>query len=152
MPSAFSPLRAAAAMLALSPLAPAAARACAVVVLREPSIAEKQRTARESIERATAIVDGEVVRPFVRGLQPAVVRAFRILKGPQQAFFEVGERHSCDRAFVQVGERARLILVGGPDLYFAPDTGAEHRYVDRLLRSDRRRDWPYRAGTDSRAE
>lgn len=152
MASAFPPLRAAVLMLALSSLMPTAAQACSVFADSEQAPAQKRRDARLLVDRAAAIIDGEVVRPFLRGRQSAIVRAFRILKGPQQTYFEVGERDSCDWSFEQVGQRMRIVLFGGPDLYFASYLGVEDRYVDRLLRSDRRRDWPYRAGVRLPAE
>lgn len=134
-------------LLALSGLALTAtsADACSVVVTREPSPAEKRRDARHALERATAVVDGEVVRPFAED-RPALVRAYRILKGPRQDYFEVGERHSCDRRLDAVGERLRMILVGGPLLYFLPGDYSHARHEDRLLRSDRRKAWPHRPG------
>jgi hypothetical protein len=99
--------------------------------------------ARRLIREATAVIDGEVVRPLADG-QPALVRAARVLKGPVQEFFAVGERHSCDLALTEAGARRRLILVGGPEVYFLPVDYSNARYEDRLLGSDRRRDWPYR--------
>lgn len=103
MASAFSAGRAALLMLALSPVLPTAAQACSVIVEREPTAQERRRAARQALERASAIVDGEVVRPFVRGGQPALVRALRVLKGPQQTYFEVGEESSCDEPLEQAG-------------------------------------------------
>jgi hypothetical protein len=101
------------------------------------------REARRLIGQATAVIDGEVVRPFADG-QPALVRATRVLKGPVKELFAVGGRQSCDRALTEVGERLRLILVGGPEVYYLRVDYSNARYEDRLLRSDRRRDWPYR--------
>jgi hypothetical protein len=124
-------------------LAPAAAHACSVIVTGEPSLAEKAREARGLIAHATAVIDGEVVRPSADG-QPALVRAARVLKGPVQEFFSVGERDSCDIALTKVGVRLRLILFGGPDVYFLPVAYSNARQEDRILRSDRRRDWPYK--------
>ena len=125
---------------------PVSADACSIRITEQPSRAQKVRDARSVVQRATAIIDAEVVRPFVRGVQPARVRAHRVLKGPRQEYFEIGERDSCDTALERTGERVRLILIGGPGIYFAPIVFAEERIVDRLLRSDRRRDWPYREG------
>lgn len=151
MALAVSAWRAAALMLPLSSAVPTAAQACSVVVTREPSPSEKREHARLAIAGASAIVDGEVVRPFVPGRQSALVLAFRVLKGPQQTYFEVGEQGSCDIALTAMGERSRLMLYEGPQLYVARE-GAEPRYVDRLLRSDRRRAWPHRAGRASPEE
>lgn len=130
-------------------LAAAPALACTVISTGERSPAEKRREARLAIERATAVIDGEVVRPLARDGRPALVRAARVLKGPARDYFEVGERHSCDVPLTRAGERLRLILVGGPDLYFLPDDYSNARYEDRILRSDRRRVWPYRQGGSS---
>jgi hypothetical protein len=135
------------ALLLLLALAPEPASACSVFVGREPSPAEKRRDARLRIESAAAIVDGEVVRPFRRGGEPALVRAHRVLKGPRQDYFPVGERHSCDYALMEVGQRQRMVLEGGPDLYYLGLDMTDARYEDRLLGSDRRKDWPFRKGT-----
>ena len=124
---------------------PASVRACSVVVTKEPTPAERRREARHLIEQATAIVDGEVVRPFT-GSEPALVRVIRVLKGEYREFVTVGERTSCDIALTQVGARLRLVLVGGPDVFFLPVDYSNAVYEDRLLGSDRRRDWPYHPG------
>jgi hypothetical protein len=130
---------------------PATAEACSVIMDHQPSPAENLREARRLIGGATAVVDGEVVRPFIRGRQNALIRAARVLKGSPQALFEVGERDSCDIALVAVGERRRLILSGGPDVYYLSVDQSNARYEDRVLRSDRRREWPFRAGGPSAA-
>jgi hypothetical protein len=116
-----------------------------MAMVREPTFAERARQARQTIERATAIVDGEVIRAAT-GVQPAIVRATRVLKGPAQELFAIGQRDSCDIGLVLVGERRRYILVGGPELYFLPLKYSNDRAEDRILRSDRRRVWPYRQG------
>ncbi|MFN7128330.1 MAG: hypothetical protein ACK4OJ_04635 [Brevundimonas sp.] len=124
---------------------PAPARACSVAQTQEPTYAERRREARELIEQATAIVDGEVIRPLTAS-EPALVRVTRILKGDHREFVMVSERTSCDIALTQMGERLRLVLVGGPDVFFLPVDYSNAVQEDRLLRSDRRRDWPYRSG------
>ncbi|HEX8525518.1 hypothetical protein [Allosphingosinicella sp.] len=103
------------------------------------------REARRLIRRATAVIDGEVVRAFADG-QPAIVRASRVLRGPVQEFFAIGERDSCDMALTAVGQRLRLILIGGPEVYFLPVDYSNARFEDRVLGSDRRREWPLRTG------
>lgn len=128
-------------------LGPATAHACSVVVMREPTPSEKRREAEELIERATAILDGEVVRPWSPAA-PALVRVERVLKGDERQFVLVGERDSCDVALTRSGERLRLILVGGPDLFYLPVDYSNATTEDRLLGSDRRRDWPYYRGTE----
>ena len=131
------------AILVVLTLAPEVAQACSVFVTREPYPAERRREARRVLDQATAVVDGEVVRAMTAG-QPALVRAERVLKGPNQEFFAVGERDSCDVALTEAGQRLRLVLTGGPDLYFLPVDYSNARFEDRILRSDRRRDWPAR--------
>lgn len=127
-------------------LGPASAYACSVVVTREPTPSEQRRAAEELIERATAIVDGEVVRPWSVSA-PALVRVERVLKGEDRQFVLVGERDSCDVALTRSGTRMRLILEGGPDLFYLPVDYSNATAEDRLLGSDRRRDWPYYWGT-----
>jgi hypothetical protein len=143
----YSSLLPALALLMLLAVAPEPAAACSVFMGREPSPAEKMRDARLRIERSAAIVDGEVVRPFRRGGEPALVRAHRILKGPRQEYFAVGERDSCDYALMEVGQRQRMVLDGGPDLYYLGLDTTDDRSEDRLLGSDRRKAWPFRRGT-----
>ena len=128
-------------------LEPVSAYACATVIAREPTPSEKRREAQELIESATAIVDGEVVRPFSAS-EPALIRVTRVLKGEDREHVMVGERTSCDIALTRVGARLRLILVGGPDVFFLPVDYSNAGYEDRLLGSDRRRDWPYYEGTE----
>jgi hypothetical protein len=124
---------------------PAWAQACSVVVTHQPTHAERRREARDLIEKATAIVDGEVIRPFTTS-EPALVRVTRVLKGEYREFVMVGARSTCDIALTQVGERLRLVLVDGPDVFFLPVDYSNALYEDRLLGSDRRRDWPYYPG------
>lgn len=128
-------------------LEPASAYACSVVVTREPTSAEQRQEAEDLIERATAIVDGEVVRPWSAS-EPALVRVERVLKGDDRQFVAVGERDSCDIALTRSGTRLRLILVGGPDLFFLPVDYSNATHEDRLLGSDRRQDWPYYQGLE----
>lgn len=131
-------------------LAPVPAQACSVIADHIWSPAEQRAAARRAIASATAIVDGEVIRPFVRGGAPALVRVHRRFKGPEQELIEVGERHSCDVALTATGERSRMILVGGPDVYFLDSlTNGSPHIVDRLLGSDRERDWPYVRGVEA---
>jgi hypothetical protein len=133
----------AAALLSLSSIA----SACSIVVAEEGNPATKMRAASASVRSATAIIDGEVVRPFTRDGQTALVRAEHVLKGPRQSIFEVGERDSCDIALERPGERLRLFLDGGPGIYFASIDTSDPEYEDRLLHSDRRKVWPYREGS-----
>ncbi|RZJ42068.1 MAG: hypothetical protein EON87_15415 [Brevundimonas sp.] len=121
------------------------ARACAVVTVREPTTAERRTEARFLIEQATAIVDGEVVRPFTKA-EPALVRVSRVLKGDAREFVRVGERTSCDIALTRPGTRLRLILTGGPDVFYLPVDYSNAVEEDGVLGSDRTLDWPYYPG------
>lgn len=117
-----------------------------MISLEPLSPAQKHREARQWIEHATAIIDGEVVRPLTRD-RPALVRVQRVLKGPDRLFVEVGTTNdSCDIELDRTGERLRMILQGGTDLYYLRVDSADSRYVDKILRSDRRKVWPYRQG------
>ncbi|MES2034649.1 MAG: hypothetical protein V4466_10775 [Pseudomonadota bacterium] len=130
---------------------PTIAAACTVVFTdAERTPAAQQRRAAEAVERAVVIVDAEVVRPYMRGQQKALLKAYRVHKGPLQATYEVDAPTSCNRAFEVVGERVRVLLSGGPEVYFDDDVGLA-RQVDRLLKSDRRKDWPYLAGLPAEA-
>jgi hypothetical protein len=104
--------------------------------------------AKEAVDSSTAIIDAEVIQPFVQGKQNAVVRAVRVLKGPNQTLFEVGERDSCSLRLDRVGERRRMLLGGGPKVYDLWNDGSNARYEDRFLKSDRRKVWPYLAGQE----
>ena len=130
--------------LAGSVLASTTASACSVFVTREPSPRERQNDARRLIQQATAVIDGEVVRASDSNGTPALVYAYKVLKGQQKQWFEVGERTTCDVTLTEVGERLRLILVDGPDTYFLPVDYSNAHAEDRILRSDRRKEWPYR--------
>ncbi len=125
---------------------PSVASACSIVwspTDRTP--AAEWRRAREAVRTAPVIIDAEVIRPYVQGKQTALLKAHRIHKGPNQEIFEVGAPTGCNREFTVEGERTRVLLDGGPDVYFDRDPGLDWQ-VDRLLKSDRRRDWPYRPG------
>ena len=133
----------------LAMLVPASAHACTFVLDPEPTWREMESRARNAVHSATAIIDGQVIRPLVQGGAPALVRAHRVLKGPQQTEFLVGEGDSCDEALTTPGERRRMLLHGGPDIYYLAIDIADPRIEDRILRSNRRRDWPYVAGVEA---
>lgn len=124
---------------------PSPASACSIVIT-DYSQAAVRRWAKAHVDQATAIVDGEVVRAFIPGKQTALVRVHRLLKGPQAETLEVGERNSCDIALMNVGERMRMLLVGGPDVYFLQVDQSLAEYEDKVLKSDRLNVWPYTAG------
>lgn len=123
-----------------------AAQACSVVMLRQPTVAEQRSAAVLMIEQAVAVVDGEVVRPFISEDRPALVRVNRVLRGEAGEFVQVGERTSCDIALTRAGTRLRLILTGGPDVFYLPVDYSNAVEEDRVLGSDRTRDWPYYPG------
>lgn len=122
------------------------ALACSVVIPDDWGPYEFQKMARDAVRGSTAIIDGEVVQPFIAGKQNAIVRAVRVLKGPQQIEFEVGEQDSCSIVLDHVGARSRMLLSGGPTVYYLQDDQSDAQYEDRLLKSDRRKVWPYVAG------
>jgi hypothetical protein len=121
------------------------ASAC-MVITTDNSASARRKDARTAVEGPTAIIDGEVIRPYVPDVQNALVRAHRVIRGPAVELFEVGEQTSCDIVLMDVGQRSRMLLVGGPDVYFLPWDQSNARYEDRLLGSDRRIDWPYHEG------
>jgi len=124
------------------------ASACSIVPLPEWGPSQYRKMAKQAVHNSTAIIDGEVIRPFAEGKQNAVVRAVRVLKGPNRALFEVGERDSCSLRLDRAGERRRMLLVGGPTVYDLWNDGSNARYEDRFLKSDRKKVWPYLAGED----
>lgn len=120
---------------------PVAASACDFVY--PASAEERAADARRTIERSSVIIDAEVIRAPTPD-RPALVRAVRSFKGPQQDVFEIAPRRtSCDLEMGGVGSRQRLFLTGGPDLWFARDTASDPVHEDRLLGSDRNHDWPF---------
>jgi hypothetical protein len=136
----------------LALLAPGAAAACSMNAPRPLTPVEVQAAARQVIDHAGAIIDGEVIRPVVPGHTPALVRVHRQFTGPARTEVEVGIMTSCDVPLVRMGERQRMILTGGPDVWVirmgmgvGPGVAAA---IDRLLGSDRTRDWPYVQGIE----
>ncbi len=125
------------------------AQACSVVFPKDYVGSAKQwRDVRESIEKSTAIVDGEVVRAWTPD-RPALVRVEHVFKGYPSEFIEVGGPGAgadCSINLERTGERLRMILFGGPSPYnlFMLENP---RMVDRILHSDRRKVWPYFPGT-----
>lgn len=126
---------------ALFAVLPTAAFACDFALPADP--AGREAAARATIDQFTAIIDAEVIRAPASD-RPALVRAVRVFKGPRQALFEIApERTSCDMPVGGVGSRRRLFLTGGPDIWRAGDTASYPADEDRLLGSDRERDWPF---------
>lgn len=99
------------------------------------------------VKDAAVIADVEVVRPYIRGKQTGLFKVYRVFKGPNQATFEVDAPTTCNTVFNRPGERVRVILRGGPEIYFDVDSGVTWQ-IDKLLGSDRRKDWPYVRGQD----
>ena len=123
--------------------------ACSVVLPDDyDGSAQQRRDVRAAIERATVIVDGEVVRASTPNA-PALVRVYHVLKGSPGEFIEVlgGGGGDCSISLDRGGERLRLILVGGPKYYELYRDQSKARLEDRVLHSDRRKVWPYRRGT-----
>ena len=128
---------------------PASAKACSVFVTRDPTPREQLNQASRLIQQATAVIDGEVVRASDGVNKSALVYAYKVLKGSKKEWFEVGESSTCDVALMDVGERLRLILVGGPSTYYLPVDYSNADAEDRILRSNRRMEWPLRPGVSS---
>src|SRR5207237_8086045 len=80
----------------LAMLAPGAAGACWMMAPRHLSPAEAEAAARLAIDRAAAIIDGEVIRPFVPGRATALVRVHRRFRGPERTEYEIGMIAGCD--------------------------------------------------------
>ena len=134
-------------------LAPSAALACSVIIdPRQPPAVHRRETAG-AIARASAVIDGEVVRPGSYGQPPALVYAHRVLKGPDQRWFQVGTNNndSCAVELPLAGARMRMILSGGPSEYVLYRDQSDARMEDVILGSDRRRDYPYFPGARSAA-
>ncbi|HOB13289.1 MAG TPA: hypothetical protein PK680_08930 [Novosphingobium sp.] len=111
--------------------------------------AQHRRDVREDIERASVIIDGEVVRAWTPD-KPALVRVEHVLKGYPPDFIEVGGPYAgsdCSLNLENVGERRRMILSNGPHPYDLFRDGSAAQFEDRILRSDRRKVWPYFPGT-----
>jgi len=125
---------------------------CSVVIPKGYEGSAKQLSdVRQVIAESSAIIDGQVIRPYVEGKQNALVLAYRVLKGPTQNFFEVGRGDSCTLVLDRVGERARMLLSAGPSVYLLYVDQSDARIEDRLLGSDRRRVWPYFSGQPAEA-
>lgn len=135
------------ALAALSAALPTSALACSVVITREPTYREQMNEARATVERASAIVDGEVIEPARRDVEsgkivPATVRVHRVLKGDVGPTIRIGEETSCDIFFDRPGEKWRFVLFGGPQVFTTWVDYSNARAIDRVLKSDRRKDWP----------
>jgi len=113
-------------------LAAPSAFACSILP-QDLSRAQVESYARKRYSEATAVVDAEVEEPmafgptYKSGLIPmAVLRVIRRYKGT--ASFPGAERiamvyfTSCDVALLRKGERVRILLASGPELYRADMT------------------------------
>lgn len=124
--------------LGLVAAVPCEAVACSWDYPTPPTPIQLQEAAQAAIDRSTAIIDAEVVRA-AEGDRPALVRAVRVLKGPELEVYVIGERDSCWTYEVPAGARMRMLLTGGPDIWFYEETFARAEYEDALLGSVRER-------------
>jgi len=132
-------------MIALcAAVVPAAASACDVAKVREPTVQENVARAKFLLSKATLVVDGEVVEPETM-TTPARVRVVHWFRGPKVAYFySRGDDGACFDMFMTKGERRRFVMIGGPVVYRTSTMEiSSNREVDRMLGSDRRKDWPY---------
>lgn len=122
--------------------------ACTIIRPNGYEGSAKQRyDVREAIERATVIIDGEVIRPSIQG-RPALVRVAHVLKGSPAGVIEVGgSDNSCSIELENSGERLRLILTRVSGRFLLLRDQSEARIEDKMLKSDRRKVWPYFPGT-----
>ncbi|MBX3563477.1 MAG: hypothetical protein KF730_02760 [Sphingomonas sp.] len=119
------------------------ARACSILVDHEPTFAERRASAEKTVAEASVILDGEVVEAGVDGGAPARIRVIRVFKGTPEPFIHVfGDSGACDLNFERVGERWRFVLFGTADRYRSWVDYSNARAIDRVLKSDRRKDWP----------
>lgn len=111
---------------------PGSARACDLAP-RHDNPAQLIEHAREIFQRSTAIIDAEVIELTLivpgRGVLPAHLRPIHILEGPSLPVFLVADG-GCDIAFLRRGERVRVILTGGPDLFAASQEDHGMNYID----------------------
>jgi hypothetical protein len=132
---------------AILPTAPAAA--CSIVLPRDyEGSSQERRDVLQSIQNASAIVDGEVIQPWTTK-SPALVRVHHVLRGIASEVIQVGGEGAgadCSIALERVGERSRMILNGGPEVFDLFYDQSEARLEDHFLKSDRRKVWPYFPG------
>src|SRR3569623_992576 len=132
-------------MIALcAAVVPAAASACDVAQVREPTVQEIVARAKFLLFEATLVVDGEVVEPETM-TTPARVRVVHWFRGPKVAYFySRGDDGASYDMIMTKGERRRFVMIGGPVVYRTSTMEiSSNREVDRMLGSDRRKDWPY---------
>jgi len=126
--------------------------ACSIVIPAGYQGSAKQRQdVQADLDRATVIIDGEVVRAWTPD-KPALVRVEHVLKGYPPEFVEVGGPGAgadCSLNLESLGEHRRMILMNGPAPYDLFRDESEARLEDRILHSDRRKVWPYVSGTES---
>lgn len=138
--------------LAATALPSAPVFACSVVLPPDyEGSAMQRRSVKLRIEKATAIVDGEVIRTWTRET-PALVRVHHVLKGDVKEVIQVGGEGAgadCSIALQNLGQRSRMILSGGPERYDLFYDYSEARLEDHFLKSDRRNVWPYYPGRTS---
>jgi hypothetical protein len=112
---------------------PASASACDWGSIVPPTPEQERAAAQAAVDRSTAIIEGEVLQAQTRD-QPALVRAVRVLKGPVQDVFVIGHSGGCWAIEVgQPGDRVRLLLTGGPNIWYFEESFARPAYVDAVL-------------------
>jgi hypothetical protein len=122
-------------LAALAPMAPTAGQACTFIYNQPPTPAQQERAFRDFLASAAAVIDGEVIEPEKDG-RPATVRVDRVFKGFNVRTVRVGPAQtSCEEPLTHVGERRRLILMGGPDVYRVPSHPYSAELVDKVLMS-----------------
>jgi len=81
-------------------------------------------------------VDGEVIQPWTTK-SPALVRVHHVLRGIASEVIQVGGEGAgadCSIALERVGERSRMILNGGPEVFDLFYDQSEARLEDHTTR------------------
>jgi len=129
---------------------PSLALACQPTYWGHPrSSAQKLMDARQAIDLAFAIIDAKVVKSDAAADAPILLYAHRVLKGPMNIRWYSANYIDCVGYYAAKGMRARLFIYQDADGYTyvrSEDMDAESEYVDRILGSDRTKDFPSRKG------
>jgi hypothetical protein len=98
--------------------------------------AARQAAARATVSRATAIIEADVIRPYISEAEPALLRARRVIKGPYgKRQYRVAGATSCHIQFRQIGRAGRVLLFGGPGVYTASMYPSSAEDIDRAIRA-----------------
>jgi hypothetical protein len=82
--------------------------------------AERAAAAERVVDTSTAIIEAEVVQPYVSETRPAVLRATKVIKGPEnQRDFLVRGSSSCHFQFTEKAKIGLVVLFHGPKYYEA---------------------------------